>query len=346
MKQIKHRQLNQFDRDRIEAMLDAKHKQKDIASVLKVDKATISRELSRNKRKRMGLRGKLVNNGKYDAQLANHKAYVRRKYAKYQGQVVESDETLKRYVIQGLKKHLNPDEIAGRMRLEKQSFYASKNSIYRWLYSIYGQRYCCYLASKRFREKPRRPKAKRVMIPNRIGIEQRTKNINNEYAHYESDTIVSKKSKSSLAVLYERKTKYVNIRKIKNLKPNSFNSALIEMKKYIQKIKSLTLDNGLENRYWEQLDIKDVYFCDTYSSWQKGGVENVNKMIRRYVTKGSDISKYSHKYIRKIVNILNHKPRKSLGYKTPYEVMIENNLLSENTINQLKNTTEKVALRG
>lgn len=339
----KHYHLNQFDRDRIEILLNSKYKQKEIAKVLKVNKSTISREIKRNKRKRKGLRGILIDNGKYDASLANHKAYVRRKYAKWQGQVVESNNELKEYIINGLKNHLNPDEISGRMRLENKPFYASKNSIYRWLYSVYGQKYCRYLSSKRFREKPRISKVKRAMIPNRIGIEQRSINVNNEYSHYESDTIVSKKSKKSLAVLYERKTKYVKIKKIKNLKPNSFNKAINEMKNGIKKIKSLTLDNGIENRYWEKLDIDKVYFCDPYSSWQKGGVENVNRMIRRYIPKGTDISKYSNKYIERIVNILNNKPRKSLGYKTPYEVMIENDLLNEK---QLKNTTVKVALRG
>lgn len=343
-KEAKFKHLNQYDRDRIEALLNSNHRQKEIADILKVDKSTISREIARHRRVRQGFRGKSLKNkkdGRYDANLAQHKAYVKRKYSKWQGRVVESNKELRAYIIQGLENHLNPDEIAGRMKLENKDFYASKNSIYRWLYSFPGQKYCDCLASQRIKRKKRKPKTKRVMIPNRIGIEQRIKNIDNEYSHYESDTIVSKKSKKSLAVLYERKSKYVNIQKIKNLKPNSFNKALIEMKKGIKKIKSLTLDNGIENKHWEQLNIEKVYFCDPYSSWQKGGVENINGMIRKYIPKGSDISKYSNKYIQNIVNLLNNKPRKSLGYKTPYEVMIENNLLSENFIKQTKNTTDK-----
>lgn len=338
-KQANYKHLNQYDRDRIEALLNSNHRQKEIALILKVHKSTISREIARHRRVRQGFRGKSLKNkkdGKYEADLAQHKAYVKRKYAKWQGQVVENNKELREYIIQGLKNHLNPDEIAGRMKLENKGFYASKNSIYRWLYSFYGKKYCKYLSSQRVRIKKRKKKTKRVMIPNRIGIEHRSNNVDYEYNHYESDTIVSKKSKKSLAVLYERKTKYVRIKKIKNLKPSSFNKALIEMKKGIKKIKSLTLDNGIENRYWEELGIEKVYFCDPYSSWQKGGVENVNRMIRRYIPKGSDISKYSKKYIQNIVNILNNKPRKSLGYKTPYEVMIENDLLNEKFIKTIK----------
>ena len=74
----------------------------------------------------------------------------------------------------------------------------------------------------------------------------------------------------------------------------------------------------------------------------KGGVENANGMIRRFIPKGSNIRNYSHKYVTMVENILNNKPRKSLGYKTPKEVMIENNLF----INNKKTPKEKIALRG
>lgn len=343
MKTIKHRHLNQFDRDRIEALLSSGHKQKEIAKILKVHKSTISREVKLNSRKR---KKRKIIPGKYEANLAQHKAYLRRKYARYQGKIVEDNSELRKYVIQGLENQLNPDEISGRMRLEKQPFYASKNSIYRWLYSPYGRRYCCFLSSHRIRRKKRKPKTQRTIIPNRIGIEHRSKDIDREYSHYEGDTIVSKQSKYSLVVLYERKSKYVDIKKIQNLKPNSFNKGLMNMKKSIQKIKSLTLDNGIENRYWQKLGINQVYFCDPYSSWQKGGIENMNKLIRKYIPKGTDIRQYPNRYIKMIVEVLNSKPRKSLGYKTPYEVMIENNLLTKEKIQELKNPREKSCISG
>ena len=103
-------------------------------------------------------------------------------------------------------------------------------------------------------------------------------------------------------------------------------------------MKSITMDNGVENTKHEELSIP-AYFCDSYSSWQKGGVENANKMIRRFIPKKSDLNDYSDKYIKMIVDILNNKPRKSLDYKTPYEVMVEHNLF-------VKNKKAEVALRG
>ncbi|MDE1988781.1 MAG: IS30 family transposase, partial [Patescibacteria group bacterium] len=106
--------------------------------------------------------------------------------------------------------------------------------------------------------------------------------------------------------------------------PALFNKAIIQMKKGLN-VGSFTFDNGIETIKYEELNI-ETYFCDPYSSWQKGGIENANKMIRVFIPKGSDIGNYSVKYVRMVERILNDKPRKILGYKKPIEVMRENNL--------------------
>jgi len=215
------------------------------------------------------------------------------------------------------------------MKLERQSFYASKTAIYEYLYSSYGQALCAYLYSKRYiKRKRKHQKTKKSLIPNRRGIEQRPEavNLNKEYGHYEGDTIVSGKktrSRAALVVIYERKAKYVDVRKISDLKPANNNKAVLEMQQSL-KILTYTLDNGIENVKHEELGVL-TFFCDPYSAWQKGGVENVNHLIRRFIHKGSDISQYSDTYIQTIVQRLNNTPRKSLNYQTPLEIMIENN---------------------
>lgn len=93
-------------------------------------------------------------------------------------------------------------------------------------------------------------------------------------------------------------------------------------------MRSLTLDNGIENRWHAKLGIP-VYFCDPYSSWQKGGVENANRMIRRYLPKGTDMATVTPQRLASIIAILNNKPRKILGYKSALQVMRENGLLRE-----------------
>mgnify|MGYP001589723437 CR=1 FL=1 len=94
------------------------------------------------------------------------------------------------------------------------------------------------------------------------------------------------------------------------------------------KISTLTYDNGIENRNHEELalalDIK-TYFCNPYSSWEKGSIENTNGRIRRFIPKGADLNNYSNKQIQKIEDWLNHTPRKCLHYRTPYEIMLKNN---------------------
>ena len=100
----------------------------------------------------------------------------------------------------------------------------------------------------------------------------------------------------------------------------------------LDKSKTWTLDNGIENVNYEELEkelkIKS-YFCDTYSSWQKPGIENANKLIRRFIPKGSNIDNYSHAFIRKNINQLNNTPRKALEWKTPNEVMAEQALFKK-----------------
>lgn len=170
------------------------------------------------------------------------------------------------------------------------------------------------------------------MIPNRVGIQYRSIAANErmEYGHYEGDTVVSGKKYSSvsLVVLVDRKSRYVRIKKLMNLKPET-NRLMVEKMINDLSRKTLTLDNGIENKNHEKLARNlgiDIYFCDPYASWQKGAVENVNGIIRRFIPKGANIADYTEKQIQAIEDYLNHTPKKCLNYKTPYEIMVENNL--------------------
>lgn len=328
MKQKNYEHLNQIKRDRLQALREGGHTQEEIAGILNVDQSTISRELKRNRRK-IRKKGRTIS-GKYESGVAQHKAYLKRYYAKSSWKKINEDKNLKRYIIKGLKQCWSPDSISGKMRKDRKPFYASKTAIYEWLRSNQGQRYCPYLYSKRYRAKKYGgKKTKKFLIPNKIGIALRPRGATNRtrYGHYESDTMVSGKktgSKAALSIIYERKAKYLDAQKIKNLRPVSNREAILKMNSD-KIVKSMTFDNGIENIKHEELGVP-TFFCDPYSSWQKGGVENCVKMIRRYIPKGCDINDYSDQEVEYIVFLLNNKPRKSLGYKTPYEVMIEKNL--------------------
>lgn len=307
-------------------LLNKGYNKSDIAKTLNRSHTSIGREIKRNS-----------SNGIYNPHRAAQKARNRRKCSKYQGMKVRDHPELEEYIKEKLKLLWTPEDISGRLK-EKDTHitYISSKGIYKWLYSVFGQRYCKYLTKKRHHRRGRKKKrVKKDMIPNRTGIEYRplAANERKEYGHLEGDTIVSAKrykSKVSLLVIVDRKSRYVRLRKILNLKPLTGRLAMEEVISGLH-FKTLTLDNGIENKDHEILADNmniDVYFCDPYSSWQKGSVENVNGVIRRFIPKGANIADYSDEEIQIIENYLNHKPKKCLGYKTPYEVMTENNLLT------------------
>lgn len=75
-----------------------------------------------------------------------------------------------------------------------------------------------------------------------------------------------------------------------------------------------------------------VFFCDPYSSWQKGGVENANRMIRHYLPKGMDLATVTNKELQRIITIINNKPRKILGYMSAIEMAKEKGVLRETVL--------------
>ena len=169
-----------------------------------------------------------------------------------------------------------------------------------------------------------------------LGATNRTR-----YGHFEGDTMVSGKktgSKAALAVVYERKAKFLDARKISTLAPKKFTAGVNEMMQN-KNAKTISLDNGIENRDHETM-LVSAFFCDPYSSWQKGGIENGIKMIRKFIPKGVDLAPYSDDDVKRVIEILNGKPRKSLNYATPQEIMVKQ--LFKNK----KIPSREIALRG
>lgn len=267
-------------------------------------------------------------NGVYDPKKANHKAYVRTHEARFNWSDIHANKALEKYVIENVKKGYAPTTISGRMKQEKQPWYASKTAIYDWLYSAYGQRYCKYLPYKRYGKRKRgKKKTRRDLIPNRINISKRKKLT---VYDYEGDTVVSKRSKYALVVIHNPKTMYGDVRRVSNMKPHTVFLAFRDMLSRVN-ARSITFDNGQENRLHRNLKIL-TFFCDAHAPWQKPGVENMNRWIRKYVKKKSDIKKYSEKYIALIVEKYNNTPRKKLRWKTPNEVMKEKKLFRNKKI--------------
>ena len=268
--------------------------------------------------------------GVYDPHKAHHKAYVRKKYSRFEWKKINENKGLKAFIVLCLKKCWNPDEIAGYMKRKKMTFYASKTAIYEWLYSTQGVPYCQYLYSKRYAKKPRKKKAKRVLIPNRVDISKRSKGAENRsrYGHWEKDAIVSRQGVSaSLATAGERKSRLLVARKVRNMSPVDHEMAT---RKMLQDKKSLSItrDNGIENTHHEQ-NPTPSFFCEPYSSWQKGSIENANKLIRQFFPKGTDFRFVSQSEVDQAISIINNKPRKILGYRSSLEVARAAGIISD-----------------
>ncbi len=302
--------LTNAERDQIEILLSKGYSMRSIATVLGRGHNTVSYEVN-------------TNGGKdgYNAKNAQLYASTHLKNRRLQWSKIESNKALKTYVISALKAHWNPDEIAGKMKAEKQPFYVSKTAIYTWLYSPRGQPYCKHLYTNRYSKKSHTKKTARELIPDRTSIDSRSVGAANRtrFGHVEIDTIVSKRgTHGGLSVLSERKSRLVLVQKVSSM---SAAEHVAVHKKLLQQVqaKSVAFDNGIENVRHQQLGVP-TFFCDPYSSWQKGGVENANKMIRRYFPKKTDFSVVSQKEVDHIVSIINDKPRRVLKYRSALEV--------------------------
>lgn len=307
--------ITKTERQEIAILLEKQYTQRDIARVLNRNVSSISREIVNNSVK-----------GTYNPVKADHKAYVARKYSKYQGMKIESRPELRAYVEAKVTEDWSPEEVSGRIReIDRPIPYVSAKAIYKYIASVYGRRLEPHLAYKG-RKKRSHPRPKVTQLKNRIFIDQRPSIVDTRarFGDWEGDFIVSGRNGSgALLVLHERKARYAIIRKIAVPSIKLVHRYLTEMTGGII-INTLTLDNDILFRKHEEMSRilgAPVYFCHPYHSWEKGGVENTNKLIRRYVRKGSDISRVSDERIQAIQEKLNARPRKCLNYRTPAEVM-------------------------
>lgn len=302
--------LEKHERSEIEILIKKQYSYRAIAKALDRSPNTISYEIK-------------INGGRkgYNAINAHVYARKRKKMTRREWSKIEHNKSLRDYIIEKLKEHWNPDEIAGRMKIEKLPFYASKTAIYEWLRSYYGQQYCRYLYTQRYTKKKRKKKTERVMIPQRVSIHERSQGADNRtrYGHWERDTITSRKGCSGgLSSGIERKSRLISATLVKSMSSYE-HMEIINKEKEKYKTLSFTFDNGIENKSHRLLEVP-TFFCDTYNSGQKGSIENANKMIRRYFPKGTNFRKIKQKEVDRVIEIINKKPRKILGYRSALEV--------------------------
>lgn len=245
--------------------------------------------------------------GTYDPVKANHKAYVKRKYSKYQGMKVVDDNVTRTYIEEKLKEDWSPEQIAGRIKyVDTHIPYVSYQGIYKFIYSVYGRWVEPFLRYGK-KGKSNRSTTKKAPLENWTFIDERPRIVGKRgrFGDWEGDFIVSGKNGSgALLVLIERKSRYPLIFKLKDRKVATINAVLRRVFGSGQLIApSLTIDNDICFRHHEQMSFiigAPIFFCHPYHSWEKGGVENLNGLIGYYVPKKTDISLLTDEYIKEV----------------------------------------------
>jgi len=294
--------------------LEKKYSLRDIGRALSRPVSTISNEISRNSVR-----------GRYDSEKAQHKAYVRRHAASFRGKSVIANKELRQFVEHHLLAGQSPAAISGRIKYqEKHLPYVSKDTIYRYLRSPYGKIIGMKLKKKK------RPKggAKKKKLSDRVFIEKRPEIIEKRgrIGDVEADFIVSCRSGYGILLTATcRQSRITFIEIIYDVSIDEVHRAFLRIKSRFPEIKSLTLDNDILFKMHKTLasllGLK-IYFCHPYHSWEKGSIENANKFIRKYIPKGSNLSRYTKQEISLVEKKCNDRFMECLNYKTPSEVLI------------------------
>ena len=286
---------------------------KAIALQIGVSESTVSRELRRNS----------TASGKYVWDKADRMATERK--ARCPGNHAIS-ETLKWRVRELItKEQWSPRQIAGR--LKKEGHAISHETIYAMIRADETGELArnCRHKMKYDKKATKKHETKATNIKNRVSIHERPKEADGtRFGDWEMDLIVDR-DQNAILVLTERSTDRFLMEKLKHGK-QAMSTAQAAWRMLLpykgEGLKTITTDNGSEFAAHEWLSEKlqvPVYFTDSYSSWQKGNVENTNKLIRQYIPKGTNISTVTDKRINTIQNKINSRPREKLNFNTPNE---------------------------
>jgi len=288
-----------------------------IAATMKRSKSTISRELSRNSSEVHKV---------YLPDTAEETARSRR--AKSKGRFKRVSATTIEEVKQRLEQYHSPEQISGRMKQEGK-LTVSYETIYQMIYANHQElgMWKQYLRQKQKRRRRKGVKQKRGGIPNRVGIEFRPAiaEAKTEIGHWESDTVIGVNHTGIVVTHVDKASKYLLAGLAKNKTMEQINRVTIKLFKEVEPayLKTMTFDNGREfcghGQLSESLKIQ-CFFANPYHSWERGLNEHTNGLIRQFYPKSTNFKIVKEEDFQKVVNLINHRPRKSLDYRTPHEV--------------------------
>lgn len=328
---MNYKQLTVEERERIQELLWQKASVRKIAQELGRSPSSISRELKRNQTKQLRL---------YRPRLAQNQALERRTHR--QDRKLDANKQLKTYVTTQLKLGWSPEQIAASAT-KATGASISYEAIYQYVYAQIhrgGRGYLKpgkedlrpYLArrhNRRMKQGLRKPH--RICKGPLPSIDVRPEEVleRNVVGHWEDDSIVYTPTCSvrlrttnelTSGVVFIARTKNATMADANRITEQCLGSLAPKLRK------TLTRDRGSENMGYADLEKSlgiDCYFAHAYHSWERGANENVNGLIRRFFPKGTDFRTLTEAQIVQVEHLLNSRPRKRLGWKTPYEVFYE-----------------------
>ncbi len=310
--------LTEEERYQIDDLKREGFNQLSIAKVIERSRSTVSRELRRNE----GGRG-------WRPRQAQLKA-TERLCVRGSANVKRASTTAWAYA----KKHLqndqwSPEQIVGRLNLDGLET-ISHETIYQHILedknnggSLYTHLRCKKKKKKRYGA----ARSQRSAIPNRVDIDKRPAIVDSRIrtGDWEGDTIIGSHTRGAvIASMVERKSRFTRLSKAKDKTTTSVvNSINNQMRSIAELVLTITLDNGKEfSQHSVMANIlnAEIYFAKPYHSWERGLNENTNGLVRQYFPKRVSFDKISNHDLQRVANKLNNRPRKCLGYKTPFEV--------------------------
>lgn len=313
-------QLTQEQRYQISAMLKIGQNQTEIAETIGKHKSTISREVRRNR----GQRG-------YRPKQAQQMSVDRRKKAT--PRIQESTWAL---IESKLQEDWSPEQIADWLK-RNTDIQVSHERIYQYILADKrtGGRLYKHLRCQKKRRKRYGGYDRRGILPNRRSIEERPEIVDQRQriGDWEVDTMIGKGHRQAIVTLTERKSRFSLLRKVKRRKANLVSAAVIDLLQPVaDRLHTITADNGKEfadhERIAHELEIS-FFFAHPYAAWERGANENMNGLVRQYIPKNRDLSSVTDEELLQIMNKLNHRPRKCLDFKTPFQVFFEHSVALE-----------------
>jgi transposase, IS30 family len=314
MKANKRKHLSGKERFCIEKMLKCGKSFGEIARTLARGLSTISEEVNAS-----------GGRNNYNARKADHRAYLKQYWKKRECNKVAMNGDLSRHVEKSLGRGLSPEAISARIKEEKRYEYTSGKSIRKFVDRRPSLERFLFWNRNNQKSGPKRKKGEYLHDPDRKFIEMRPIEALYEYGHWEGDFIVSKHNSWVLLVLVEKYSKIIRLALLPNRNNDLVNETIVSLLKGFS-IKTLILDNDIAFIKWKLLEKmlgSEIFFCHPYHSWEKGLVENINRWLRQFIPKGSDLSRLSIENIEWIEDWFNHLPRVCLEGRTAYEIIIE-----------------------